>query len=267
MVAPDACRTRRFAPLNPAARCVDTSLVAIHEPMTEVGAAAVASCPLCRERFEVPADYKAHLAEIHALIDDAGTDTEAVVAPPPPPAPDPEPPAPPTKAEVKAEAKARVREAKEAKETKPARAPRPLRPARATRLPLLSHLRLPEVDAGGRYPLALRYGDGALYAPGALLVLAGVGGRGSDAVSLTMAIFGAVLVMTGMLLPILHRRFFDAAEPAMEAPAAPTATEASPVPQPEPAPAAAPTLEEVLLSLPTKREPPTLTSPSRGPQQ
>lgn len=230
--------------------------------MTEAEAAAVASCPLCRERFEVPADYKAHLADIHALIDDAGTDTEAVVAPPPPPEPDPEPPAPPTKAEVKAEAKARVREAKEAKEAKPAHAPRAPRapreptsprPARARRPSLLSHLRLPVVDAGGRYPLALRYGDVALYAPGALLVLAGVGGRGSDAVSLTMAIFGAVLVMTGMLLPILHRRFFDAAVPALEAPAAPNATEASPLPQPEPTPAATPTLEEVLLSLPTKR--------------
>lgn len=222
--------------------------------MTEAEAAAVASCPLCRERFEVPADYKAHLAEIHALIDDAGTDTEAVVAPPPPPEPDPEPPASPTKAEVKAEAKARVREAKEAK---PARAPRAPRPARARRPSLLSHLRLPVVAAGGRYPLALRYGDVALYAPGALLVLAGVAGRGSDAVSLTMAIFGAVLVMTGMLLPILHRRFFDAAEPAaapaLEAPAAPSATEASRVHQPEPAPAATPTLEEVLLSLPTER--------------
>lgn len=228
--------------------------------MTEAEAAAVASCPLCRERFEAPADYKAHLAEIHALIDDAGTDTEAVVAPPPPPEPDPEPPAPPTKAEVKAEAKARLREAKEAKPARAPRAPREPtspRPARARRPSLLSHLRLPVVDAGGRYPLALRYGDVALYAPGALLVLAGVAGRGSDAVSLTMAIFGAVLVMTGILLPIVHRRFFDAAEPAaapaLEAPAAPSATEASPVHQPEPAPAATPTLEEVLLSLPTER--------------
>ena len=108
-----------------------------------------------------------------------------------------------------------------------------------------SPFRLPAIDAGGRYPLALRFGDVALYVPGALLVLSGVAGRGSDAVSLALSVVGAILVMVGMLLPTLHRRVLAAAPGLVRADRTP--------PRPADAPPHGPRLrplEEVLLSLP-----------------
>lgn len=110
-------------------------------------------------------------------------------------------------------------------------------------------LRLPHVDAGGRYPLALRFGDVALYVPGALLVLAGVAGRGSDTGSVALSLAGAILVLVGMVLPTLHRKTFSA---AASADADDDAQGGMPADHAHGPRALFRPLEEVLLSLPAK---------------
>ena len=134
-----------------------------------------ARCPICGALADDPVAFRDHLAVAHELIDDEGTDTirdlerrveEIAEQTPAPVVPIAAPPPPPPAA--------------------PQPQPRP--PVERQRPP--SH-----------YPLALRYGDVALYAPGVILLVTGLV-EGNMALVLS----GLLVSVLGILMPVIHRQ-------------------------------------------------------------
>ena len=58
----------------------------------------------------------------------------------------------------------------------------------------------------GRYPLATRHGDVALYAPGLVLLVTAVARLEADVLGLLFLLLGTALVVLGMLLPLVLGR-------------------------------------------------------------
>ena len=183
---------------------------------THAGAAA---CPICGEVAEGPVAYRDHLADTHMLVDDEGTDTvEALAARPA--ARDASgaesgPPGGPPAAEgvegagdlvtpaAPNEDVAHTARADDPQPTQPMAEPgRGGPPPAAVRSePARRRIRLPLPPAATEpFPLALRYGDLALYVPGFVMVVVAVARE-----DLALAVVGSLVIALAMLLPLLHR--------------------------------------------------------------
>jgi hypothetical protein len=136
-----------------------------------------ARCPICGALSDDPVAFRDHLAVAHELIDDEGTDTirdlerrvQEIAEQPPAPAL-PIAPAP------------------------PAAAPQP----GAETTPLGPPTRR---EASTYYPLALRYGDVALYVPGVILLVTGL-----IEGNMALVLSGLLVSVLGILMPVIHRR-------------------------------------------------------------
>ena len=147
----------------------------------------VVTCPLCNDAFDGGVAYRAHLEDAHGLRDDEGT---ATVVPEPTPDDD--------HLSLMAEALLDDRPAADPTPT----AESATTPHRGEAEPVT----WPERPSSGRYELATRYGDVALYAPGLLMLLTSVVRLEADVIGFVLLVVGVALIVLGMLLPVVHGR-------------------------------------------------------------
>jgi hypothetical protein len=141
----------------------------------------LATCPLCSAAFDDAEPYRDHLEEAHGLRDDEGTATVTQLH-----------------AASAIEDDAAMSLVAEAVLSVPEAGDRPAPDGPITVI---------RAAAGTeRYPLATRYGDVALYAPGLLMVLTALARLEADVLGLLCLLLGTVLVVLGMLLPVVLGR-------------------------------------------------------------
>ena len=129
----------------------------------------VVTCPLCEDGFGDAEAYRAHLEEAHRLRDDEGTLTSV-----------------PDDDHLSMLAEALLGDARPVARAEP--------------------VEWEERPSSGRYELATRYGDVALYAPGLLLLLTSVVRLEADVIGFVLLVVGVALIVLGMLLPVVHGR-------------------------------------------------------------
>lgn len=157
------------------------------------------TCPLCSAALASAVAYRDHLADEHDLQDDEGTATVIQVEPP-------------SEEEVVDPDLAFMAEAMlDAPSHVPASSPSEPLPAPKNGTVVENDgvkkpVRVPVRPPSGRYPLAIQYGDVALYAPGLVLVLIAAVRLDADVLGFVFLLLGVALIVLGMLLPLVHGR-------------------------------------------------------------
>ena len=142
-------------------------------------------CPLCSAAFDDAEPYRDHLEEAHGLRDDEGTATVT---------------------QLRAASTIEDDDAMSlvAEAVLDGAAPDDPTPGLGDWHP--PTVPITQSRDGGRYPLATRYGDTALYAPGLVLLLTAVVRLEADVLGLLFLVLGTAMVVLGMLLPLVLGR-------------------------------------------------------------